>query len=145
MIEDENDDAEYTDPSELRQGIEESVASGCFNPPVVPGALPSLPDYIDIRIGGHGCKKCGSLTHKQSNHRDCPFNKHWQSKSEEDKEEEDEEEEGKEGEQLAVSKITPHVGQSEASFGGCKKCGSTAHRRSSHKDCPYNKKNHTGD
>ena len=137
----EDDDAEYTNPSELRQGIEESVASGSLNPPVVPGTLPSLPDNVDISISGRGCKKCGSLTHKRSNHKDCPFNKHRHSKSrEKDNEEEDEEEEGEEGKQLAVPDITPHDGQSDA---GCKKCGSTTHKRSSHKDCPYNKKHHT--
>ena len=64
---------------------------------------------------------------------------------ERDNEEGDVEEEGEEGKQLAVPDITPHDGQSDASLGGCKKCGSTTHKRSSHKNCLYNKKHPMGD
>ena len=71
----EDEEEEYIDPSELRQGIEESIASGSAQPPNVVSTLPTVPDDIDVCVGGRGCNKCGSLTHKRSNHKDCPYNR----------------------------------------------------------------------
>ena len=67
--EDEEDGDEYLDPSELQQSIEESIATGSAQPPRLPFTLPVLPNDVDVCVGGRGCKKCGSLTHKRSNHK----------------------------------------------------------------------------
>ena len=113
MIDDEDeDDAEYADPSELRQGLEENIASGNNNPPDISSPLPRLPNNVVVNIGGHGCKKCGSTTHKRSSHKDCPYNKRRQNF------------------------VSPTACQTRKA---CKKCGKQDHQRSNHKNCPYRK------
>lgn len=114
MINDDEDedDVEYVDPAELRQGLEEIIASGNNNPPDTSSPLPRLPDNVIVNIGGQGCKKCGSTTHKRSNHKDCPYNKQRQNF------------------------VSPTTCQSSKA---CKKCGGQDHQRSNHKNCPYRK------
>lgn len=142
-VDDDEEEEEYLDPSELRQGIEESIATGTAHPPSIPSTLPTLPNDIDVCIGGRGCKKCGSFTHKRSNHKDCPYNKQHQH-NESMEEESTELQQGSKdsiatSQSPSVSSMLPTL-PNDISGRGCKKCGSLTHKRSSHKDCPYNKR-----
>ena len=145
MIEDEDDDAEYAEPSELRQGMEESIASGCLHPPVVPGALPSLPDNIDVVVDARneeasptnvaiiktvrsisvGTANLGRTTKRRMKKRRMKKRRarkasNWQFPKS----------------LLVLVRVKLVLVAA--------KCSSTTHRRSSHKDCPYNKKHHMG-
>lgn len=66
-----------------------------------------------------GCNRCGSLTHKRSTHKECPFNK------------------------ANLPTTLPDLSEDvEVTVGGngCNRCGSLTHKRSTHKDCPFNKR-----
>ena len=56
--------------------VEESIASGTARPLNIPSSLPNLPRSVVVSIDGKGCKKRRSITHKCSNHKDCPYSKH---------------------------------------------------------------------
>lgn len=71
----DDDDEEIFDPAELRHAVETSLSTGTVQAPAVPTDLPEMNEEVEIDIGGKGCKRCGSLTHKRSNHKDCPYNK----------------------------------------------------------------------
>ena len=60
--------------------VEESIASGTARPLNIPYSLPNLPCSVVVSIDGKGCKKRRSITHKCSNHKDCPYSKHHQHK-----------------------------------------------------------------
>ena len=55
--------------------LQECPDSSDMQPPLIPSTLPTIPEDVDICVGGRGCNKCGSLSHKRSNHKDCPYNK----------------------------------------------------------------------
>lgn len=71
----DEDEQGVDDADALRQEVELSIADGSARPPVIPSTLPAIAGDVDVDIGGKGCPKCGSLTHKRSNHSECPYNK----------------------------------------------------------------------
>ena len=71
----EEEDEDIHDPDDLLEDIQQSMADGTARPPTVPSMIPALTSDVDVVIGGKGCAKCGSLSHKRSNHKDCPYNK----------------------------------------------------------------------
>ena len=73
--EDEDEDEEIPDPAELQHDVEMSLSAGAVHAPAISGDLPEVNEEVEIDTGGKGCKRCGSLTHKRSNHKDCPYNK----------------------------------------------------------------------
>ena len=70
----DDEDDEIINSAEREKEVQESIRSGTAQAPVVPRAR-GVSDHVDVEIGGKGCKKCGSLSHQRSSHRDCPFNK----------------------------------------------------------------------
>ena len=74
-VQGEEEEQEVNDPDALRREVERSITDGTARPPSVPSALPTLTSDVDVDIGGKGCSKCGSHSHKRSNHSDCPYNK----------------------------------------------------------------------
>lgn len=99
--------------SDLVETVRNSIASGSEHHPEFSSVPPPLPRSVVVTIGGKGCKKCGSVMHKRSSHKECPYNK----------------------KKLAVT--------TQQTRAACKKCGSFTHQRSNHKDCPYKRHSKT--
>ena len=73
----------------------------------------SVADGVVVTSSVTKCK-CGSVTHKRTNHRDCPLNKQGSSAA------------------VPSASTVPSI-----STATCK-CGSLSHKRTSHRDCPLN-------
>ena len=74
----EEEGEDVDNPDDLLKEVQQSMADSTVRLPIVPSVIPALSHDVDVLIGGKGCAKCGSLSHKQSNHKDCPYNKRKQ-------------------------------------------------------------------
>ena len=74
----EEEDEDVDDPDDLLEEVQQSMADDTARLPTVPSVIPALSTDVDVLIGGKGCAKCGSLSHKQGNHKDCQQKKAMQ-------------------------------------------------------------------
>ena len=84
----------------------------------------SVADGVVVTSSVTKCK-CGSVTHKRTNHRDCPLNKQGSSAA-------------VPSASTATVPSTSTATVPSTSTATCK-CGSLSHKRTSHRDCPLNK------
>ena len=71
----DDEDDEIIDSTEREKHTQEGIAAGIAKGPVIPSTLSPPSAQVDVEIGGRGCRKCGSMSHQRSSHRDCPYNK----------------------------------------------------------------------
>ena len=62
---------EYVDPEESQEDVKKMLQSGTAKHLTTPN-IPVVSHVADVDIGGKGCAKCGSLSHKHSTSKKCP-------------------------------------------------------------------------
>ena len=71
--EDEDEEEGYNEDDALMI-TERAIANGSARWSPVLAPVPA-PEGANVEVGGKSCNWCGSKTHLQKSHKDCPYNK----------------------------------------------------------------------
>ena len=107
---------DWLEEGDLEEELEHRVSTNTV-PQRFPAMQDTMPGDVDFAIGSKHCK-CGSSTHQQTSHHDCPLRSAKKVHH-------------------ATQANTPIVVQ--PGVGKRCKCGASSHQCTSHRDCPLRK------